>query len=351
MRWIKASLALVAALAAFLAAGFWFVAHTRSGQDWFLSRTAQTLFANTPIVSFDGLRVFVCGSASPLVAPGHAQACIGVLAGDDLYVVDAGMGSAGTFQFAGESLAPLRAILLTHFHSDHITGIPDMNLNSWVFGRPQPLVVMGPVGVERIVDGFNAVLAFDYGYRVAHHGAELLPPELAPLQAETLVVGVVLERDDLTITAFSVDHSPVQPAFGYRFDYRGRSVVVSGDTVVTDGLRGAARNADLLLHDALSLPIVQALQAGATNAGRARQAKIMADIPSYHAHAAQLGALAESAGVRQLALYHFVPVPRNYLLRQVFRRDLPSEAVLALDGMVFELPAGSAAIRIHEPST
>ena len=349
MRWIKASVALVAVLAVLAAAAFWFLAHTRNGQDWLLARTIPVLFANEPVLSFDGLRVFVCGSASPLVAPGHAQSCVAVLAGRDLYVVDAGMGASGTFQFAGESLAPLRAILLTHFHSDHVTGVPDMNLASWVGGRAQPLTVIGPTGVERVVAGFNEALGQDYGYRAAHHGVELLPPAAAPMVAQPVNLGVVIDQAGLVVTAFLADHSPVAPAFGYRFDFRGRSVVVSGDTIVTDEVRSAAQDADLLLHDALSLPIVQALETALTNAGRPRPAKIMADIPSYHAHAAELGALAESAGVRQLALYHLVPVPRNYLMRQVFMRDLPADTVLAGDGMVFELPADSTAIVIHEP--
>ena len=349
MRWIKASVALVAVLAVLAAAGFWFLAHTRNGQDWLLARTIPLLFANQPVLSFDGLRVFVCGSASPLVAPGHAQSCVAVLAGRDLYVVDAGAGASRTFQFAGESLAPLRAILLTHFHSDHVTGIPDMNLASWVGGRAQPLTVMGPTGVEQVVAGFNEALGQDYGYRAAHHGVEFLPPAFASMVAQPVDLGVVINQAGLVVTAFLADHSPVAPAVGYRFDFRGRSVVVSGDTIVTDVVRSAAQDADLLLHDALSLPIVQALETALTSAGRSRPAKIMADIPSYHAHAAELGALAESAGVRQLALYHLVPVPRNYLMRQVFLRDLPADTVLAADGMVFELPADSTAIVIHEP--
>ena len=341
--WVAAGLALV------VVAAVWFVVGSRTGQDWLFARVATGVFSNPAPTSFDGLRVFVCGSASPLIAPGHAQACIAVTAGEDLYIVDAGMGSVGPMQFAGEPLQHLRAILVTHFHSDHITGIPDFNLNSWVAGRRAPLRIVGPTGVERLVAGYNEAFALDAGYRVAHHGAEMLPPHLGAMVAEPVQEGVILAQGELTIRAFAVDHSPVQPAFGYRFDYGGRSVVVSGDTVVTEGLREAAMNADLLMQDALSLPMVQALETAAKAAGASRPAKIMADIPSYHAHAADLPALAESANVSVVALYHLIPMPRNYLMRQIFKRDLPSNIVLTTDGMVFELPRGTETVHIREP--
>lgn len=346
VRLIAMALAVVAVSAAGLG---WFFVYTKSGQEMALEATVPILFDAQPTASYDGLRVFVCGAGSPLIAPAHAQSCIAVMAGEALYIVDAGMGAAGTFQFAGESLAPLRMVLFTHYHSDHITGLPDVNLNSWVQGRPQPLELLGPTGVERIAAGFNEAFALDYGYRVAHHGAAMLPPDLGPMQARTVAPGEVLARDGLTITAFPVDHGPVAPAFGYRFDYRGRSVVISGDTVVTATLRIAARDADLLLQDGLSLPIISALAEAADAAGADRFAKILNDIQSYHAHVSELGELAASAGVRQLALYHLLPAPRNLLMRQVFHRELPADAVLAQDGMIFELPSGSEDVHILRP--
>lgn len=349
MRKLRRIALVLVLLALPVAAAAWYFVYTRSGQDIALATTLPALFGGEPVVSYDGLRVFVCGSASPLIAPGHAQTCVGVLAGDDLYIVDAGSGAAGTFQFAGQTLLPLRAVLLTHYHSDHITGLPDVNLNSWVAGRPQPLEVLGPAGVERIVAGFNEAFAQDYGYRVAHHGAAMLPMALGVLQARTIEVGVVLAQSGLTITAFEVDHRPVAPAFGYRFDYGGRSVVISGDTVITGTLRTAASGADLLLQDALSLPIISALQDAAASAGNERVAKIMGDIQSYHAPVSELEALVESTGVRQMVLYHLLPVPRNTLMRQVFLSEMPANAMLAEDGMIIELPSNSPDIRIQRP--
>ena len=258
---MKALLPIAAAAALALAAAGWFLAGTRTGQDVLLERLVAARVAGAAAARVEGLRVFMCGTSSPLGAPGRAQACVAVTAGEALYIVDAGTGSNDVMGLAGESRRPLRAILLTHFHSDHIAGIADLNLASWVAGRPAPLRIVGPAGVERIAAGLNEAFALDRRYRVAHHGADLLPPHLGVLEAEAAAAGVILEQDGLRITAFPVDHSPVEPAFGYRFDHGGRSVVVSGDTVVVDALRAAAQGADLLLHDALSLPIVEALEA------------------------------------------------------------------------------------------
>jgi len=326
------------------AVGAIYVLGTRHGQDLALERAVAGIFDSVAPAEYDGLRVFVCGSGSPL--PGRAQACVAITAGESLYLVDAGAGSQATMQLHGQPTAHMRAILLTHLHTDHITGIPDMNLTSWVMGRREPLRILGPAGVERVVDGFNEVLALDRGFRVAHHGVQLLRPELGVMHAETVEPGVVVEDNGLTITAFAVNHEPITPAFGYRFDYCGRSVVISGDTVVTDSLEAAARGADLLLHDVLSKRIVRTLEAAAIEAGASRQAKIFADIPAYHAHAVELGPLAERTGVRMLGVYHFVPPPRNYLMERIYRHDLPDGTVLTRDGTEFKLPADSTAIHV-----
>lgn len=334
-----------------LAAGAaaWYFVGTASGRAVLLARAAQDAVAPGPGTEFDGLRVFLCGTGSPLAAPGRAQACVAVTAGSSLYVVDAGAGSHSAMQLRRQPTRHLRAVLVTHLHTDHVTGIPDFNLMSWVDGRPAPLEIYGPAGVGRLVAGFNEAFAPDRTYRVAHHGAEMLPPELGVMIPVPIEPGILHEGAGLTITAFAVDHSPVEPAFGYRFDYRDRSVVISGDTIVTEGLEQAATGADLLLQDVLSLPIVRAAEEAALAADRPRVAKIFADIPSYHAHASELGGLAERSGVRMLAVYHYVPPPRNAVMEMIYRSELPDGTILTRDGMVFELPAESTEIRVVEP--
>ncbi|MEM9302766.1 MAG: MBL fold metallo-hydrolase [Pseudomonadota bacterium] len=335
------------AVAIALAAGLW-VWNTHQGQDWLLEKAAaarlrQQFAQNQP---FDGLKVFMCGTSSPIPSARRAQACVAVLAGERLYLVDAGAGSVNTLMLAGIALERLDAVLLTHFHSDHVAALPDVNLNSWVAGRPEPLLVYGPAGVDDVVAGFNTAYQLDREYRVAHHGFQLLPPEVGKMQARTIPTAGMLELGDLTITVFPVDHAPVVPAVGYRFDYRGRSVVVSGDSTVTPTLVEAATGADLLLQDALSLPIIQAMEKAA---GGTRLEVILHDIQDYHAHAADLPALLADTGVTHFAVYHLIPPPDNPLLKKIFKRDLPRGTTLTEDGMVFELAAGGRDVAVIHP--
>ncbi len=343
---MKKLILVLLAVAAILLVGLGVLVNSRGGQDFLLERALPlVLTGGSPPI--DGLSVHMCGTSSPLPAPDRAQACVAVRAGDALYVVDVGAGSARTANLMRLPLGQLKAILLTHFHSDHIAELYDFNLGSWVAGRPEPLAVIGPAGVTGVVDGINAAYEQDRSYRVAHHGFALLPPQLGVLAAVPAEPGVILDEAGLRITMFEVDHMPVDPAVGYRFDYRGRSIVISGDSVVTDTLAAAARDADLLLHDGLSLPIVQGLENAARSVGQQRRAKIFADIQDYHAANANLAGLQQETGVRQLAVYHLVPPPRNFLMEQVFKRDLPDGTVLTEDGMVFELPSGSDEIVVR----
>ncbi len=325
------------------------IVNSEKGQDFLFQRLVKVVMTPPADIDDDSLRIFVCGSSSPLLDLNRAQACIAVVTRDHFYIVDAG---AGSMRNLGDSRLPMQrldGILLTHFHSDHIAAIPDMNLNSWAQGRPAPLTVYGPAGVATVVAGLNQAYQLDRQYRVAHHGADLLPVELGKLAAEVVDPGVIVEQDGLTITAFAVDHEPVSPAVGYRIDYRGRSVVVSGDTIVTDEIIAVTRNVDLVLIDALSLPIVKALERTVGELGMDRNARILHDIQDYHALTSDIAALASQGSIKQVALYHMVPPPRNYVMEKIFLRGLPENVVLTEDRMWFTLPAGSNEIEVRFP--
>jgi ribonuclease Z len=210
-----------------------------------------------------------------------------------------------------------------------------------------------------VVAGSEEAYAQDARYRTAHHGPELMPEEAGRLRPRPVLepvgggaTALVVEEDGLRIGAFAVDHDPVRPAYGYRFDYRGRSVVVSGDTRKSAGLIQVAQGADVLVHEAQANHIVREIGEAAARAGRSRVATIMGDIPSYHTSPVEAAEVANEAGVGLLVLYHLTPPPPMRLAEWVFTRGVsdvrPDGWILADDGLLVELPAGSRDVRTRQ---
>lgn len=316
-------------------------------QDALMRAGAAAALSNVP-ETFDGLQVVVCGSASPLGNnPDRSQACLAVITPEHFFLVDVGARSPMRIAQAQLPMNRLTAVMLTHFHSDHIAGLADVNLASWVAGRRASMQVYGPEGVETVVAGFNQAYRLDRGYRVAHHGEKLLPRSAGPMQANTFQPGLVWQDDNMTVTSFLVDHRPIDPAVGYRFDYRGRSVVISGDTNASDSLFAAAAGADIVFHDALARDSLDIMQNVMAESGRSGIAQIIADVTDYHADTRVLEEAANAAGIEQLVLYHLVPTPMNSLTETMFLRGLSDKTLLAHDLQVFELPPESEEITIR----
>ena len=305
----------------------------------------------------DGLHVALCGTGSPLPNPTRAGPCNVVIAGKHIFVVDIGEGGGRNINMMGLPLGRIEGVFLTHFHSDHIDGIGPLMLARWTSGtNTTPLPVHGATGVDQVVAGFNAAYRIDNGYRTGHHGPAIAPPSGAgatPVpftlpeegKGDTLVV---LEEDGLKVTAIRVDHGPVKPAVGYRFDYKGRSVVISGDTSKSTSLASAAKGADLLIHEALQPRLVKMMTAGLEAKGQKNLAQITRDILNYHTTPEEAADVAKAAGVRELVLSHIVPSIPSRFFYPAFLGDASERfggpIVMGEDGMIFSLPAGKAVI-------
>jgi len=140
-------------------------------------------------------------------------------------------------------------LFLTHLHSDHIVGIPDFYLTGWIFGRSTPLRVWGPAGTAEMMSHLEQAYQFDIHMR--RDVDEKLPSQGVVVVAKDIEQGVVYQNGDLKVTAFTVDHAPIKPAFGYRVDYAGHSVVLSGDTRYSENLIRFAQGTDVLIHEVL----------------------------------------------------------------------------------------------------
>lgn len=330
-------------------------------QDWLLLRgaSAQLRRSAAAFPDFDGIRVVLCGTSPPPPSRTRAKSCAAVMVGKRIFIIDTGPGSANNLSLWGVPMARISGVLLTHFHSDHIGDLGEFRMLTWTAGRAAPLPVYGPDGVDRVVAGFNLAYQWDDEYRGALHS---LPEAAAPLVAHPFGLATAAERvkhmsdavvlDDagLKITAFQVEHEPVYPAVGYRFDYKGRSVVFSGDTIRSPNVVAHARSVDLLVHEGQSeearLMLVRALNRN----GQHGLAKVMNEVAVYHATPADAVAVANEAKVRLLVFNHMGPIdPGNVLTRAIFTRGLSklrptSDWKLGFDGMVVDLPAGRSTI-------
>jgi hypothetical protein len=213
-----------------------------------------------------------------------------VIAGGKFYIVDIGPESSEVLAAWRVPMNRVGGVFITHFHSDHIADLGEFNMNSWVLGREKPLDVYGPPGVERLVAGFSEAYALDQTYRTAHHGAELMNPEIWKMVARPVVMPgedptgaqnrtqVAFQDGELKVTAFEVHHNPIEPAYGYRFDYKGRSIVISGDTIKHLPLVQVAKDVDVIFHEAQAQHMVKRIEEITRDKSMPRLSKLMFDI-------------------------------------------------------------------------
>jgi ribonuclease Z len=331
-------------------------------QQRMFDRAAMQLTAKTneaPLAD-DALRVGICGTSAPLPSDRRAKACVAVFAGGKIYVVDTGPESTENLMLWSVPMSKIGSVLLTHFHSDHIGDLGELQLQSWAAGRRAPLVVYGGPGVERVVAGFNEAYRQDQVYRTEHHGEQVMPSKAWGMVAKPILLAgsatpaknrsaVVLDDGGLKITALEVDHPPITPAYAYRFDYKGRSAVITGDLKYHPPLIQGAANADLLISEAISRTMTRSLEDAANSVGRRNTARIMRDIQDYHISPEEAADIANKAKVRMLVFYHLAPNPDGFLLRRLFSQGIDharqGEWTIAEDGDLFTLPIGSNEIR------
>jgi ribonuclease BN (tRNA processing enzyme) len=185
----------------------------------------------------------------------------------------------------------LKTVFLTHLHSDHTLGLPDLILTPWVMNRAQPLEVYGPQGTRAMVDHILAAWKLDIDVRL--HDLEHAPPDGYKVNVHEIKAGTVFADANVTVKAFHVLHGALKDAFGYRIDAPGKSIVISGDTAPTDAIVDACSGCDVLIHEVYT--------EGSTSKVAEEWQKYRR---AYHTSSVELAAIAAKARPKLLVLYH-----------------------------------------------
>jgi len=285
---------------------------------------------NYEILKDGKLHVILVGSGGPMNNPERLPTCTAIIAGGEFILVDLGAGTIRNADLQNLPLKNLSAVFITHFHSDHISDLGEANFWSLAMGRSKALDVFGPEGIKDVVDGYNMAYKHDTSYRIAHHGhhgADFFPPEASVPVAKTVRLTdedgaeLFFDRNGLKAYAFRVDHSPATPAYGYRFEYKGNVVVISGDTKRIDNLTKHAKNADIFICEGFRSELFDTLD--------------------YHIDPVDAGKVAKEANAKKLVFNHIVPPITNFLAKRIFLNGVDDvfdgDIVMGEDGMEFIL--------------
>ena len=274
--------------------------------------------------------VTLLGTGCPQVDPHRFGPASLVRARGRSFLVDCGSGVTQRLLGAGCSGAELDAVLLTHLHSDHVVDLYQLIVSSWHQGRDRPQRILGPAGTRAFADATMEVWRREREQRIAWERR----PSTAALELEVVEFeeGMVFEQDGLRILAFEVDHRPVQPAFGFRFETAGCRVALSGDTRVCDNLVAFAKGADLLVHECFIHEEMLARRGRRADQG-------LRNVAAYHTLSSAVGKVASRAVARMLLLNHFVPADfdREALLREV-AADFAGPIVVGEDLLTIDVP-------------
>jgi ribonuclease BN (tRNA processing enzyme) len=251
--------------------------------------------ARTVINKPDSTVVVLLGTGTPRPDPAASGPATAIVVGSRVFLFDAGAGVMRRMSAARLPVDGPTALFITHLHSDHTLGYPDVILTTWVMGRNKPLEAYGPHGLQAMTD--NIIAAWKEDIDVRTNGLEHEPANGYAVHVHEIAPGIVYDSDGVRITAIPVLHGSWKEAYGYRIDTPDRSIVLSGDTRPSAALQAAARGVDILIHEVHP--------EGGGRPGSKANADWLRYSREFHTSDVELGRLAAAANPKMLVLYHF----------------------------------------------
>ena len=312
----------------------------------------QTVFENNQSVNSDELEIFFCGSGSPLSFMPEGAQCIAFIVGSDIYVIDSGENS---FAKISNNYPPqnIKAVFITHAHSDHIADLDELNLRRWVSGAKFPLVVYGSSEIINVTEGINLAYKNDEDYRVDHHGVEFVPPEARPMIPVTHKPNnnpqLIFEDENIKVESFLVDHFPVREALGFRIKFGDKIIIISGDTEITENVFSLVNGADILIHDGMIKEHVKFLEKIAKENNIYRAETAFHDILDYHADVLDIKENLTDKQLGLLIINHLVPAKNPIGIRYIedLFSDVPYDFLLARDNDKIIISKTNSDIKIN----
>jgi ribonuclease BN (tRNA processing enzyme) len=283
-----------------------------------LRRILLVLFA-AGLAAAQDTRVILLGTGTPNPEPDRMGPALAVVSGDRVYLVDCGPGVVRRAAQAGLRMDQLTRLFVTHLHSDHTAGYPDLILTPPNAGRTTPLEAWGPAGLREMTA--YLLKAYRVDFRVRLHGMQPHDARGYEVHAHDLAPGEVYRDDAMRVIAFAVPHGDFPGAYGYRFEARDKTIVISGDTTFSPGLIAAAKGCDILVHEVYS-------QKG----WEARTPDWQRYHAAFHTSGPDVGRVAAAVQPRKLVLYHLLPMgqPPEQVLAEV-HSTYPGEVIYGKD--------------------
>jgi ribonuclease Z len=295
-----------------------------------------------------GMHVVLAGTGQPWFDPIRNPQCIAIIAGGKFILFDVGDGAVKTLDNLNLPINMIDTVFLTHYHSDHTNGLGHLISHTWVNGRQQPIHVYGPKGVIYLTQGFRKAAKLDIDIRTGY--LETLDPDLAvgiPHQFKYPEDGSPVEvwsENGVVVKAFKNDHYDVEISCGYRVEYAGRAVIISGDTIYAESVIENSMGADLLIHEATNQAMAERAACLAETMLGPQGQKLAFRIRraiSHHIDTLEVAEVAAEAGVKSLVLTHIIPpIPEAFAGAFIEGMDAiyMGPIVVAKDGDSFYLP-------------
>jgi ribonuclease Z len=294
----------------------------------------------------DGIEILFAGTGAPRYSEKRGQACLGVITDGKFMLFDTGQGCLDRLNKMDAPVTKISHIFLTHLHSDHMSGLGEVINNTWVQGRISPLEIYGPPGTIEVLDGFSQVYKEDVADRIARRGSDDMNPDLAHGVSHIVTVEdneavIAFEDNGLVIKAFRVDHPEWKYSYGYRIEYAGRLIVISGDTRFSQQMIRHGKDADILIHEAFCKPMLDAFKKAMVDLEHDVDPAAIDYIMETHTSTLDAARVAREAGAEQLVLTHIIPPLENWIAEKIFLNGITKiykgNVILAEDGMRLHL--------------